>query len=508
MVLSRLYVFGVVVLLQCTLALATFKPSIVTPSSRAVVKMFKADGGEATMYAVTADGYDEPFYIVNVTAADHFVAGQALGYLSANQSVENFHALLNSLLPDKDAQVILEAFVDIQLAGYLLPSLPQKYQDEIAGVQSGANMAGIPEAYQCIIRGLALGSIAVGDLEADIKYLVEGELEGETPNVALRQAIQNMMQRGMTVGGIARHIASSRITTLGKTCSMFGTWGSRTEKGRLYTGRNLDWAADTGLSNNKVVMVYHIGDSIPHAAVGFAGLIGAITGISAKGVTVHEAGDDSKNVTLTGFAWMLRLRELMATATTLHDAQVFWNSTGNTMGMNHGIGSAADNRFMALETNAVFTAMFMDNDPREANRVVDGKRVGFPLQEAVWRTNHGYDPQFLSTAVSPKPGRDTLTRYMLLHDAFVDYANSSTLISDMQAVNLTAIVGDKGSETFLSCDNASKGENIISATFVPSVNGDSIMYLAFENGHSDKHVPACCNNYVKFNMGEYFNGST
>jgi hypothetical protein len=38
----------------------------------------------------------------------------------------------------------------------------------------------------------------------------------------------------------------SSVKWAGLTCSMFGVWGSRTEGGRLFTGRNLDWLKDTG----------------------------------------------------------------------------------------------------------------------------------------------------------------------------------------------------------------------------------------------------------------------
>lgn len=64
----------------------------------------------------------------------------------------------------------------------------------------------------------------------------------------------------------------------------------------------------------------------------------------------------------------------------------------------------------------------------------------------------------------------------LLHDTFVSYAAGRTIVGDLQAVNLTAIAGDKGGSTlpsFLSCDpaTASKGTNILSATYFPSPQG-------------------------------------
>ena len=47
---------------------------------------------------------------------------------------------------------------------------------------------------------------------------------------------------------------------------------------------------------------------IPHATVGFAGLAGALTGMSAKGLTVHEANLEEAPETFFGFPWVLRLR--------------------------------------------------------------------------------------------------------------------------------------------------------------------------------------------------------
>jgi hypothetical protein len=49
--------------------------------------------------------------------------------------------------------------------------------------------------------------------------------------------------------------------------------------------RNLDWASNMGVNVNKLIMVYHIDDTIPHATLGYPGIIGALTGISQAGLT-------------------------------------------------------------------------------------------------------------------------------------------------------------------------------------------------------------------------------
>lgn len=392
-----------------------------------------------------------------------------------------------------------------------------------------------------------------------------------------------LLEEGKTPSSVARSIAGSALVRLGKTCSFFGAWGSRTMGGKLYTGRNLDWEADTGVATYKVISVYHVTGTHAYASVSFAGLTGAIAGMSEKGITVHEAGDDNQEETLEvgrsrpwslplstnpqiargpscspapslltdlaglqGYPWSLRLRGVMEVASNHEEAMQFWNATNNTLGLNHGIGSAADDRFLALETmvrsmfsvlrpalemthfcpppltlspacctnppaicQAGYTAVFADDDPREAARAVGGVQYGLPMPEAVWRTNHGYDPKFLQTAVRPVPSGDSFTRYKLLHDVIAEYADEGTPIGPLQAINLTSIVGDKGGSklpSFISCSapNVSKGENIVSVAFAPDPHGQGTMYLAFENGHGNSHVPACCNSYIRLHMASWF----
>ena len=76
-------------------------------------------------------------------------------------------------------------------------------------------------------------------------------------------------------------------------CSFFALWGNRTEGGKLITMRNLDWQPNTGLNKYKLIFVWKITNTIPHIAVGFPVLLGALTGMSKAGLTVHEAGLDS-----------------------------------------------------------------------------------------------------------------------------------------------------------------------------------------------------------------------
>lgn len=76
-------------------------------------------------------------------------------------------------------------------------------------------------------------------------------------------------------------------------CSFMAAWGSKTVGGKLYTMRNLDWQANTGINKHKLIFVWKVKGTIPHATIGYPAILGALAGISQAGLTVHEAGLDS-----------------------------------------------------------------------------------------------------------------------------------------------------------------------------------------------------------------------
>ncbi len=49
---------------------------------------------------------------------------------------------------------------------------------------------------------------------------------------------------------------------------------------------------------------------------GYIGVWGALAGMSANGITVHEANLEENEITFDGFAWLLRLRYIMENAAT------------------------------------------------------------------------------------------------------------------------------------------------------------------------------------------------
>ena len=75
------------------------------------------------------------------------------------------------------------------------------------------------------------------------------------------------------------------------SCSSIAAWGNATADGHLYQTRNLDWSLEVGAHEFPVIVVYVPTAGMPHVMPSFAGVIGAHTGMNARGIVLAEMGD-------------------------------------------------------------------------------------------------------------------------------------------------------------------------------------------------------------------------
>lgn len=235
------------------------------------------------------------------------------------------------------------------------------YQRELVGVADGAAAHGCVDCGAYVTRAITLAN-APGDVQDFLLILIR-EFSHKTGWLSLEnlKLLELLLQN-----------SSSRNSM---HCSMFAVWGARTKDGELYSARNLDWNKDTGLNKYKLVMVTVPNDgSIPSANLGFVGLYGTLAGMSAAGLTLHEANLEELKISFQGFPWVLRVRFIMEFAKDIVSARQLWDATNNTVGFNHMIASAPDAQLfrqgkgktvaLALETMYQYTAYFADNDTR------------------------------------------------------------------------------------------------------------------------------------------------
>lgn len=111
----------------------------------------------------------------------------AYGLLMGNQSVENYHALLDHVIPNQFEQSLVAKFFDgqvshcasvvasviaswshyMQYKNYISRNLPQDFVDEMKGYEEAGNQIGHPELQTLIARGLAMASILVDNQVRD-----------------------------------------------------------------------------------------------------------------------------------------------------------------------------------------------------------------------------------------------------------------------------------------------------------------------------------------------------
>ena len=303
---------------------------IQVPDGQTLIKTSKYG---SSLYTIDAPNsiYTDPPYLLDLTPLTAFEQGFDAGYLIGDQFVENYQNLMNTLFGTASweplAQAALSIFLDNQWNKYLKLQVPEDFLQEIEGLTAGGRAAGITgkdDVGLIASRGVALANLP-GSL-VNIKFLL---LDEYGPNATNSKEVQDMIaQTGLSLDQLSEMLKTLSANWAGFSCSMFGVWGSRTEGGRLFTGRNLDYLSNSGISKFKLITVFGATvdpstkvRSISHATIGFSGLWGALTGVSSEGLTMHEANLESDDISYRGFPWVLRLRYLMKYASNIDEVK-------------------------------------------------------------------------------------------------------------------------------------------------------------------------------------------
>lgn len=461
------------------------------------------NGGKKYYITSPASRFNDPPILVTLLG-ERYEMGFDEGYLTATETVENFNTLLKSILGDKwyepAQQAAMAEFLDIQWK-VLGKQCPTEYKEELKGVTDGGKAKKVKDDVGKIMqRAIVLGNMP-GDSD-DVKRLIQNEIQN---NLLTKRELDVM------------HYFLDRVNEYkwspGPHCSMFAVWGDRTD-GELYSGRNLDWNKDTGVAKHKLVTVYRPNGANAHATFGFASLHGALAGMSAKGMSVHEANLETVKDTFNGFPWLLRLRYVMEKAATISEAVDIWTHTNNTVGFNFMVTSAEEQNAVVFETKGGYTAYFESMDPREKNGRVhsespfltNGTLIGHPRPNALYRANHGYDPQIVASFNwnHTHAYNNSIYRYNLFPTMLDQYESQNTKIKFDEATRIGAVVAQKSEADYYHClGNPYDGSDVMSVIYEP---GAQSARVSWENGHKTTWTPAGCTSYLQIDFKPLFEG--
>lgn len=421
---------------------------------------------KTTLYRVvtTPEAYnDVPLMLIDLRGDTPFDIGYAYGRLLAAEIAKTFDVFMDYAIPSFVERSVAIDFFAFQFDGFLAKHTPAAFIEELKGFEKAGSDLGHPRIGKMMRAMIALAN-GPGDsrqwwtiLDEEIRRAVDGPFD---------------------------------IHTFG--CDYFAVWGAdRTTDGHVLSSRNLDWLSKTGIDAGKLIAVYNGS----YATVGYAGLDIALAGMNSRGVTAHQMNLMNSAVTFEGLPWGLRLRMVLDQATTIEDAARIIGDTANSVSVNLGITSASSGRGIAVETVSNRTTFFADNDPREL-----ASSYGRPLKDAVFRSNHVYDPIIrLTETCNVTLGSDTEVRYLL----------QSTLIEQFSAVGKIDFPDALEIASAVGCASAA---NVMSIAFHP----DALeLYAAWEqlterpaadsSDGADKWTPACQSPYIHLDLSKFLN---
>jgi predicted choloylglycine hydrolase len=166
-------------------------------------------------------------------------------------------------------------------------------------------------------------------------------------------------------------------------CSNVAVFGKWTPDGRLLHARNLDWTIGKSAQDDALTLVWRPKDATPFMMLGYAGLIGGVSGMNAAQITIGEMTSSSPEETFDGIPLQIIMRMVVEKASTLDEAVGIIQKGPRTLGWNLVIGDGKIPDARALEVDKNTVDVFTPDDPHETPEM--GHKS---LPDAIRRTNH------------------------------------------------------------------------------------------------------------------------
>jgi Acyl-coenzyme A:6-aminopenicillanic acid acyl-transferase len=478
------------------------KPKQVEPSGKRVVDIW--EGGSLTVYE-SAVGEMPVLHVRGTPEQMGRQYGALVGDL-VHRNVERLVDVFSALeVPAELVEILLDRTWE-----RLSAHVPSRFLKEIAAIGEGARTAG--------------HDVGAGDVQR-LVAATNFDLYRKEERLAdlLGDAADPMLPRFQDVPP--------------QTCTAFAAWGSRTVDGKLFGHRNLDWLAQTGMHDDRLITVYQPKDGRACVTVGYAGIVGALAGMNDRGIAFGEIGAFSVSEELDGCPWTLLMRQVLEEADGLDGAIERVKAAKHTIGMNFVVadgdpGRCGTDAFQpgaaAFETNHTCCEVFTDDDPKEHAAVwmdAEGNErpYGLPLKEAVMRADTAFaqSTRVLQAADNgpgepandgdPFSGRTYIEALKPMHDMIRAYetgdayvypvretrailAGEPRLIGAEEAATIAATVAHN-SEKLVESD-----WNVMSVVYAPT---DLDFWVAYESRDENgvwNNAPD--SGYVHFNLRE------
>lgn len=164
-------------------------------------------------------------------------------------------------------------------------------------------------------------------------------------------------------------------------CSSFAVWGKYSADSSLLVGRNFDFYVGDDFAKNKIISFYYPEKGYRFASVGWAGMVGVLSGMNEKGLTITLNAAKSSPPILSKTPISIIARQILQYASTINEAFLIANKFDSFVSESLLISSADDGEAAIIEKSP------------------DGTYLYKPKKELIISTNHF---QSLSFYKNPK----------------------------------------------------------------------------------------------------------
>lgn len=134
-------------------------------------------------------------------------------------------------------------------------------------------------------------------------------------------------------------------------CSSFAAWGDKTEDGELIIGRNFDFYAGDDFAKDKIIAFVNPTEGYKFMSVSWAGMIGVVSGMNEKGLTVTINAGKSKVPLAAKTPISIVTREILQFASTIDEAIAIAIKRQVFVSESIFVGSAIDKKAMIIEVS-------------------------------------------------------------------------------------------------------------------------------------------------------------